>query len=388
MHICFLTNEYPKPGFPHGGLGSFIKTLAAELVKHNVQVSIVGINYTENNEEQNEEGVRVFRIKKNKVKGFSWWFNANAINKKLKEIHKEQPIDVLESPELGLAFINKIKGIHYVIRLHGGHHFFAQAENRKINKWKGLQEKWSFKKADAFIAISKYVKSHTETYLSYFGKPIVYITNPINTAMFKPLDVNVQENHIVFAGTVCEKKGIRQLIQAFPIVKEKYPEATLEIYGRDWKYPDGSSYIKMLQDNELSKLPEVVKAIHFQGAITFEDIPLKYAQAAVCVFPSHMETLGLVAPEAMAMEKPVIFTNKGPGPEIIKDGITGLLCNPHDPKDIAEKIIWILNDKERARQMGVEARKDILERFELQKLLQKNIAFYQELIKNNRNPEI
>ena len=64
----------------------------------------------------------------------------------------------------------KIKNIKYVIRLHGGHHFFAEAENRGINKWKGFQEKRSFKKADAFIAVSNYVKNHTATYLSYYNK--------------------------------------------------------------------------------------------------------------------------------------------------------------------------------------------------------------------------
>jgi hypothetical protein len=45
MHICFLTNEYPKAGFPHGGLGSFVKTMAEALVGKGIQVTVVGLNY-------------------------------------------------------------------------------------------------------------------------------------------------------------------------------------------------------------------------------------------------------------------------------------------------------------------------------------------------------
>jgi glycosyltransferase involved in cell wall biosynthesis len=164
------------------------------------------------------------------------------------------------------------------------------------------------------------------------------------------------------------------------LVKKQFPKATLEIYGRDWFFPDGSSYIQMLKNKELPQLGAIANEIHFHGVISFTDIPSKYAEAEVCVFPSHMETLGLVAPEAMAMQKPVVFTNKGPGTEIIIDGKTGLLCNPHSPEDIADKIIWMLAHKEEAKQMGTEARKDVLERFDIGILVQKNIRFYEQII--------
>ncbi|EIA10405.1 glycosyltransferase family 4 protein [Flavobacterium frigoris] len=382
MHICLLTNEYPKEGFPHGGLGSFVKTLAEALVKSGVKVSVIGLNYTPNEEIQMLEGVKVYRLKRSKLRGLAWFFNSTMINATIASLNKKYPINIVESPELGLAFINKIKNINYVIRLHGGHHFFAEAEKRGINRWKGFQEKRSFQKSDAFIAISRYVKSHTETYLSYLNKPVVYINNPINTKLFTPVLGNEKEGQIVFAGTVCEKKGVRQLIQAFPLIKKQFPKATLEIYGRDWLFPDGSSYMQMLKDKELPLLGVIAKDLHFNGAIPFTEIPSIYAQAEVCVFPSHMETLGLVAPEAMAMQKAVVFTNKGPGPEIIIDGKTGLLCNPHSPRDIAAKIIWMLEHKQEAQQMGVEAGKAILERFDLEVLVQENICFYEQIIKS------
>jgi glycosyltransferase involved in cell wall biosynthesis len=380
MHVCFLTNEFPKVDFPHGGIGSFVKTLALEFIKKGINVSVIGMNYTLNDETEIVDGISVYRLKKSTVKGFSWYFNSKAINKKIIEIHKNNPIQIIESSELGFAFISKIKKMKYVIRLHGGHHFFAEGENRGINKWKGFQEKRSFKKADAFIAVSKYVKSHTEKYLSYSDKKVVYINNPIDTESFRPILGQEIAKRIVFAGTVCEKKGIRQLIQAFPIVKKEHSEATLEIYGRDWFYPNGDSYMDMLKEKELPQLGAIAKDIHFHGAIAYKDIPLAYAEATVCVFPSHMETQGLVAPEAMAMEKPVVFTKLGPGPETIENYETGLLCDPHNPNDIAEKVIWVFSNKEKANNMGEKARVFVLKKYELQHIVEQNYIFFQSIV--------
>ena len=381
MHICFLTNEFPKEGFPHGGIGTFVKTLSVALVRNGMKVSVVGINYTPETETQNIDGVNVYRLKPNKTKGLSWYFNSEAINSKLREIHQENPIQIVESSELGLAFVSKIKGIKYIIRLHGGHHFFAESEKRKINKWKGFQEKRSFKKSDAFIAVSHYVKNHTEKYLSFNNKPIAYISNPIDTEFFKPKVTEKEYKHrIVFAGTVCEKKGVRQLIQSFPYVKKEFPDATLEIYGRDWFFPDGSSYIEMLKEDEISQLGKLGEDIHFNGAVSYSDIPKVYSEASVCVFPSHMETQGLVAPEAMAMQKAVVFTKYGPGPEAIDDFKTGLLCDPYDPENIANKIIWVFSNKEKIKEMSLNAREFVLKKYRLEEIFLQNINFYKTIL--------
>lgn len=385
MHICFITSEFPKPGFPHGGVGTFVATIGKVLVEKGIQVSVVGLNYSNSNDVKQINGINVHRLKRNKIKGLAWLFNNAAISKKIAQINKETPIDVVETAELGLAFISKLKSIKYIIRLHGGHHFFAEAENREVNWWKGFQEKRSFNNADAFVAVSAYVKSHTAKYLSYNNKPIQVIFYPIDIERFLPRETIIEVGNITFAGTICEKKGIRQLLQAFPFIKEKIPNAILNLYGRDWKFPNGDSYIEMLKNTELPKVKPFEKDVVFHGSIAYDQIPNAYAKAAVCVFPSHMETLGLVAPEAMAMEKAVVFTNLGPGPEVIKDGETGFLCNPHSPKEIADKIIFVLQNPQKSIEIGVKARESVVKQFEINKIVFENIAYYEMIIKNKKD---
>lgn len=378
MHICFLTSEYPKSGFPHGGVGTFVKTIGYELLKKGIKVSVVGINYIEKEETENDNGIMVYRCKPRRIKGLTWFLNSRSLNKRISEIHKTNAIDIVEGAELSLAFIQKITGVKYLIRLHGGHHFFAESENRGINKWKGFQEKRSFRKADAFIGVSNYAIEHTGKYLNFGNKPVRLIHYPINVKHFyKSNQTKTIPFRVAFAGTVCEKKGVRQLIEAMIIITNDFPDTNLFIYGRDWKFKDGRSYIIFLKE----QFPEnIFEKIHFEGAVDFSVIPEKYELAEVCVFPSHMETTGLVAPEAMLMEKPVVFTKFGPGPEVIRDGVTGLLCDPLNPADIAEKVAYLFKNKHQAREIGKNARLDILQRFSPENIVIQNIDFYRSLL--------
>ncbi len=375
MHICFISSEYPL--WQSGGVGSFLQTFGRGLVKMNHKVTIVGIGASDKEEHIDDEGVSIYRLPKSNVPFGKFLVNTKRINNKIKVIHQQDPIHIVESAELGLAFIKKIPSVKYVVRLHGGHHFFSESENRKVHWWQGFKEKTSFKNADGFIAVSEYVKSHTAKYLSYHGCPVEIINYPIDIVKFAPLpEVSVDTNNITFAGTVCEKKGIRQLVMAMEELRKEYPNLHLNVYGRDWFFKDGSSYIEMLK----TKYQSIVDAcVTFHGVIPFDQLPQKYAEAYVCVFPSHMETQGLVAPEAMAMEKPVVFSILGPGPETIEDYKTGLLCDPHDVADIVEKVKWFLSNSDKMETIGKQAKVFVHKKFNPEVIINRNIEFYKHI---------
>lgn len=376
MHLCYLTNEYPKSGHSHGGIGSFLKVICPALVSVGHQVTV--INGTSGvREVESRDGVTIIYTPFSKTKGLAWWKNFSAVDKEIELLHQESPIDVVEGSELSFAFIKKRAEIAYVIRLHGGHHFFAEGENRKINAWKAFQEKRSFKKVDGFIGVSRYVVQHTSKFLKLAPRQVVVIMNPINLEQFTPASFEkIVPYRIVFAGTLIEKKGIRQLVEAMAEVIENYPEAQLHAYGRDWKNPSGQSFL----ENLLPTIPLHLKnKILFHGPVEQKELPGIFAQAHLCVFPSHIETLGLVAPEAMAMQRGVIYTSIGPGPEVVEHGITGWLCNPHDPKDIASKIIEAFSDQEEMKKRAAAGKDQIQIQFNTQNILSQNLDFYKKV---------
>ncbi|MDR2926895.1 MAG: glycosyltransferase family 4 protein [Cytophagaceae bacterium] len=378
MHICFLSHEYPL--WATGGIGSFIQSIGRGLVQNGHRVTVIGSSNLKDGDCIDDEGVSIYRLPAPKYfrKG-SFIENAFKIKKKLKEIHREKPVDIVETGEAGLFFISRRMLCKKVIRLHGGHHFFAESENRPINSWKATQERISFKKANAFAAATQYVINHTGKYLSMAGRPVEVINFPIDSSRFPQADLSKTKKHkLVFAGTVCEKKGIRQLIQAIPLVAEKYPDVTLDVYGREWFFSDGSSYTQYLK-GQFSE--NILSHVTFRGAIKLAEVPSKYEEAELCVFPSHMETLGLVAPEAMMTGKPVMFSDTGPGPEIVLHHVTGLLCNPYSTENIAENILFAFNNPDKMQTIALEGQKFALAKFDIKSSILANIEFYESLLR-------
>lgn len=351
------------------------------LVAEGHQVSVINGTYGER-EIVDSEGVKIIYTPFSKKRGYAWWYNFASVDREIELLHDTNPIDVVEGSELSFAFIKKREDISYVIRLHGGHHFFAEGEQRAVNRWKGYQESRSFKKADGFIGVSEYVVSHTRKFLKMDPRPIQVIMYPINLKIFSPSSFDdMIPYRIAFAGTIIEKKGIRQLCLAMEQVSAKFPEAELHAYGRDWKDSTGNSFLEKLKKIIPDSLSE---KIIFHGSVEQKDLPGIYSKANLCAFPSHIETLGLVAPEAMAMERPVLYTSVGPGPEVITDGDSGWLCDPHDSEEIASKIIEAFSDQKEMKRRATRGREKVAEQFNIKNILSQNLSFYQKINSANR----
>jgi glycosyltransferase involved in cell wall biosynthesis len=378
MHLVFLTNEYPLKGVIHGGVGTFLKLLCPELVSRGHQVTILGLGQKQDKQIVVEEGVRVITIPAGKKLKPKAWFNFKRINQELRYIHNDSKIDIIEGPEMSFAFIKKIPNVIHLIRMNGGHHFFAEAEKRKVNLWKAFLEKRSFSKADAICGVSRYVMDHTKKYIDFSSKEGPVIFNPANFRNFNEADpAKAVPGRLFFAGTVCEKKGIRQLIEAFHIVHSKHPNVELFIAGRDWKFPNGNSYTNKIKEI-ISK--DLLSSIHFLGPLPNEAIPSWIESSDICVYPSHMEAMPLAWIEVMSMGKPFVATKIGPAYELVDDGNSGLLADPLDSGQLAEKIMQILENKDLKSFLGSNARKKVLKEFSLETIADQSIQYYQKLI--------
>lgn len=374
MHICFLTGEYPTKGMSQGGIGSFVYTLAHKLVDNNISVTVVGFYPIDNEITEFEDGIRVVRLPHSKRRWASFLQNNRILKNKLEELcQAEDPIDILEGSELSFAYMHGKKPFKKVIRMHGGHHFFAVTLGKKPAIRKSWQERQSFKNADYVCAVSDYVAKTTKELLHLTCRiPTIY--NPIALDEFYQANPDYAIHHsVLFVGTVCEKKGVRQLILSLQFLIEKYPDIRLNIAGRDWHGKETVSFIGMLK----KEMPaELLRHVAFLGSIEHHNIPKLIETAQICVYPSLMESFGIAWIEALAMGKPLVGSRVGPANEIFKDGQTGLLCDPYSPKSIAEKISYFFDNEDVASEMGVEARKDIIDRFSVNLLVKKNIEFY------------
>jgi glycosyltransferase involved in cell wall biosynthesis/GT2 family glycosyltransferase len=111
-----------------------------------------------------------------------------------------------------------------------------------------------------------------------------------------------------------------------------------------------------------------------------KDMPQVYAAMDIFVLASDAEPCGRVIFEAMASGKPVVATNSGGTPEIVADAKTGFLVQPGNPEEMAQKIIWLLNNPIQAKAMGEEARKRVEENFKIGTNVKRIEAVYSELL--------
>lgn len=379
MHICFI-NEFPFNHQPAGGIASFLLNLTSDLVKEGIKVSVVSSNPDFHGRQILENGVSVYWVKPPKKRTPIRFLQIRwLIRQAILGIHREYPITILESNEVGLYGVPHLKQVQYCIRLHGGHYFFSQTLGTKRRLQTAYTERESMKRANAIIGVTRFAYEVSKAFHDFGSKKKAIIPYPIVTSRYYlSSPEEIVAGRIVFVGSITAKKGIRELIKAIAIVREKNPLVHLEVYGRD--VPDrktGNSYLAEMK--ALTQNLGISEWVIFKGTISNLLLPEALEKAAVAAFPSHSETQGIVALEAMSMGKPVVFSKLGPGPETIDHGIDGLLCDPKDPGDIAEKILWCLNHPNEAQQMGILARQKVLERYDHQVIVKQNINFYKEL---------
>ena len=112
-----------------------------------------------------------------------------------------------------------------------------------------------------------------------------------------------------------------------------------------------------------------------------QDIPDILSAIDMLVMSSLYEGMPMVILEAMAASKPVIASKVGGIPEMVRDGETGILVPPKDVDALAEKIIVLLKNKDKARQMGLAGRRRVEEEFDVNIMVRKTEEVYQELIR-------
>ena len=179
---------------------------------------------------------------------------------------------------------------------------------------------------------------------------------------------------IGLVGRISPWKGQDIFIRAASLLKEKHPEARFEIIGATMFAERGYEGELLRLRNELN----VNDTVAFAGFV--ENVPARIAELDIVVHASITgEPFGQVIIEGMAEQKPVVATNGGGVPEIVQDGITGLLVPMGDALRMAEAIDYLLTHPDEATEMGVRGRERVQTHFTIQKTARMVEAVYGEV---------
>ena len=212
--------------------------------------------------------------------------------------------------------------------------------------------------------------------------PQKYSPETVNSEQVKKIresyGIKDDEPMILFVGRLVGVKGVDKLIMAMPHVLQKIPKAKLVIVGLG----DLQDYVVNLV--KTMRLQDSVK-LNFEF-ISEEERILHYAACDVAVFPSLYEPFGIVALEAMSMERPVVVGAAGVSGmrEIViccGEDQCGFHIDPSNPTDISWGITSALENPEKRKWLGKNGRRRVLEEFSWDRIAEKTIDLYKQIIK-------
>ncbi len=225
--------------------------------------------------------------------------------------------------------------------------------------------------ADAIVAATPAENAQLHWLYGADMSKVVTIPPGVDLERFSPISqevakqqVGIPANHrnILFAGRIEPLKGVDTLLKAIALIQQRQPEVVEDVCvaiigGDPWNDdPDD----EMARLHELREQLGVTETVTFLGAKDQDVLPDYYAAAEMVVMPSHYESFGMVALEAMAMGTPVIASEVGGLAFLVRDGRNGFLVPSRDPEALAERIFTLLLDAACRRELGRQAREHAL----------------------------
>lgn len=278
-------------------------------------------------------------------------------------------------------------------------HTLNRLKNQNINftenkegKYRDQGEQKVMEIADRIIAATEDEFTQMQNLYQIDPKKIVVIPPGVDTSHFYPISsdeakdvigVPQNENMILFVGRIEPLKGVDKIIHAIAELQKsdvlsKCPHYLIIIGGDT----DGNS---LEINSEMSRLKNLCKELNVENLVLFlgkrdqESLPYYYSAAEVVVVPSYYESFGMVALEAMACGTPVIATQVGGLPFLVKDGITGFIVPNDDPLALEKALTQLMCKSDLRNQMSLNSQK-YAQSYSWDLIITKIIKQYQELL--------
>ena len=265
-------------------------------------------------------------------------------------------------------YIRALKALNrnVIVHIHGGG-FLQYYETLSSQKKKKLRD--TLCQADVVIALSSGWK---EAYERELGLPnVVVLHNCVGTVALEAAKSpeNTSEVHFLFLSKMCPNKGVYDLIEALRVLKEKGIEVLCDIAGNGEEN----------QCRDLVKKNNLDASVKVYGWVDGPDKLELLRKATVVVLPSYAEALPMVLLESMAAGKAVISTFVGAIPQLVEDGVNGLLVHPGAVDELVEAIEHIYCNPTLIHAMSAANIKKVQEHYSSQSVYAQLTEIYKRL---------
>lgn len=398
MNICFASLNYPLNGNASSGVGSQIRLLARALVESDNSVSVIDLSANGQDSIVEDRGVKVYRMRS----GNLHWFISKlplvgkvlalpireieysiAVWRGIRRAGQTQEIDLIEGTETGGLLLPLLcRHVPLIIRLHGERYTFHKNTPRMALKLdvrlsRAIQ-RFALRRAKLLISPSRAHAQEIARELRYDPSSLQVVRNCIDLTEIPSSDqVTGDGRTVLFVGRLERVKGFSLFLEAAQLVVQECPTTRFLVAGANHPTLPHEEIDQMILSYSLQSHVEQL------GHVPWHELIPLYQQASVCVVPSHYESFGLVALEAMACGVPVVAARAGGLPEVIEDGMTGLLVPAGDAPALANAIVSLLRDREERTQMGSAGRERARTKFSIEEHSAANLCLYKDMNRLN-----
>jgi len=303
----------------------------------------------------------------------------------------ERRIQIIEIEEsFGMArWIREATATPICVRLHGPWFLNGPAlgvPNNREFRARVREEGCAIRVADAVSAPSRNVLDQVREFYGLVlpeAEVIPAPTSPVPVAERWRLE-DADLKRLVFIGRFDRHKGGDLIIEAFRCVLEAVPEARLCFRGPDQGCIASGGRKWNLKDFVRDRIPGALETgrVEWLGnqPLPFPALARLRRKAMVNVICSRYENFPLTVVEAMALGCPTVAANVGGIPEILQDGVNGLLHRSEDPADLAAKIVYLLKNPVRAAELGRQAAADCERQFYPDVIAGRLLEFYRRVV--------
>jgi D-inositol-3-phosphate glycosyltransferase len=197
------------------------------------------------------------------------------------------------------------------------------------------------------------------------------------------IGVNCADHMLLFVGRIEPLKGLDVLLEALAILRRRqdsrrYSFCLMVIGGDPDADPEAMS-AEMTRVQALCREHGLLDLVIFLGKRSQDSLPYYYSAAEAVVMPSHYESFGMVALEAMACGTPVVASQVGGLAFLVQDGVNGFTVPSGDPQALADRLAVLISDAELRRQIGDQAA-DIAQGYGWEKIADRLLAVYRDLV--------
>lgn len=218
--------------------------------------------------------------------------------------------------------------------------------------------------ADKIVAATQAEKAQLQWLYQADPGKIVIIPPGVDTSRFYPIPEDEAKEFIgappcakvlLFVGRIEPLKGIDTLIQAIAIMRQRGVYVCLSVIGGDGDLSQESANTELRRLKAMREQAGVADLVTFLGKRSQDTLPYYYSAAEAVVVPSHYESFGMVALEAMACGRPVVASQVGGLAFLVQDGRTGFTVPVEEPQALADRLTQLVQDEELQHKLGKQA---------------------------------